>query len=77
MAKMTSKVYYFFNFIKQKMLNDDKVAQIVIEGLKLLKTWLVPPVCGSDVEPNFIQKSIIFCVPVILISLNNTKKTII
>ena len=47
-----------------KLTCDDKVVQIFIEGLKLLKTCLAPPVCGNDVEPNFIQKSIRYFLPI-------------
>ena len=47
-----------------KLTCDDKVIQIFIEGLKLLKTCLAPPVCGNDVEPNFIQKSIRYFLPI-------------
>ena len=47
-----------------KLTCDDKVVQIFIEGLKLLKTCLAPPVCGNDVEPSFIQKSIRYFLPI-------------
>lgn len=47
-----------------KLTCDDKVMQIFIEGLKLLKTCLAPPVCGNDVEPTFIQKSIRYFLPI-------------
>ena len=47
-----------------KLTCDDKVIQIFIEGLKLLKTCLAPPVCGNDVEPSFIQKSIRYFLPI-------------
>ena len=47
-----------------KLTCDDKVVQIFIEGLKLLKTCLAPPVCGNDVEPTFIQKSIRYFLPI-------------
>ena len=47
-----------------KLTCDDKVIQIFIEGLKLLKTCLAPPICGNDVEPSFIQKSIRYFLPI-------------
>ena len=47
-----------------KLTCDDKVIQIFIEGLKLLKTCLAPPVCGNDVEPSYIQKSIRYFLPI-------------
>ena len=47
-----------------KLTCSDKVVQIFIEGLKLLKTCLAPPVCGNDVEPSFIQKSIRYFLPI-------------
>ena len=47
-----------------KLTCADKVVQIFIEGLKLMKTCLAPPVCGNDVEPSFIQKSIRYFLPI-------------
>lgn len=47
-----------------KLTCDDKVIQIYLEGLKLLQTCLAPPICGNDVDPNFIQKSINYFLPI-------------
>ena len=47
-----------------KYASDDKVIQIYLEGLKILQTCLAPPVCGNDIEPSFIQKSVKYFLPI-------------
>lgn len=47
-----------------KYASDDKVIQIYLEGLKILQTCLAPPICGNDVEPSFIQKSVKYFLPI-------------
>jgi centrosomal protein CEP104 len=42
---------------------DDKVVQIYLEGLKLLATALAPPICGNDIDPLLIQKSVQYFIP--------------
>jgi centrosomal protein CEP104 len=42
---------------------EDKVVQIYLDGLKVLSTCLAPPVCGNDVDPSFIQKSVQWFIP--------------
>ena len=49
-----------------KLTCDDKVIQIYLEGLEILKTCLAPPVCGNDVDPTYIQKSIKYFLPIYL-----------
>ena len=34
--------------------------QIYLDGIKVLATALAPPVCGNDIDPNKIQKSVQF-----------------
>ena len=47
-----------------KYASDDKVIQIYLEGLKILQTCLAPPICGNDIEPSFIQKSVKYFLPI-------------
>lgn len=47
-----------------KYASDDKVIQIYLEGLKILQTCLAPPICGIDIEPSFIQKSVKYFLPI-------------
>jgi centrosomal protein CEP104 len=42
---------------------EDKVIQIYLEGLKVLATALAPPVCGNDIDPVLIQKSVQWFIP--------------
>ena len=42
----------------------DKDDTIYMVGLRLLKVCLARPVCGKDIEPNFIQKSINYFLPI-------------
>jgi centrosomal protein CEP104 len=49
-----------------KLASDDKVIQIYLDGLKILQTCLAPPVCGNDVDPAFIQKSIKYFLPIFI-----------
>ena len=49
-----------------KIACDDKIIHIFIEGVKLLKVCLAPPVCGKDVEPNYIQKSVNYFLPLFI-----------
>ncbi len=46
-----------------KLACEDKVIQIYVEGLKLLSTCLAPPICGNDVDPGLIQKSVAYFIP--------------
>lgn len=46
-----------------KFACEDKVVQIYLEGLKILSNCLAPPVCGNDIDPNIIQKSVSFFIP--------------
>jgi centrosomal protein CEP104 len=46
-----------------KLACDDKVIQIYVDGLKLLSTCLAPPICGNDIDPGTIQKSVAFFIP--------------
>lgn len=46
-----------------KFAVEDKVVQIYLEGLKILATCLAPPVCGNDIDPNLIQKSVQYFIP--------------
>jgi centrosomal protein CEP104 len=47
-----------------KLTCDDKVIQIYLEGLKILQTCLAPPVCGNDIDPTYIQKSVKYFLPI-------------
>ena len=47
-----------------KFAADDKVIQIYLEGLQILKLCLSPPVCGNDIDPTYIQKSINYFLPI-------------
>lgn len=47
-----------------KLTTDDKVIQIYIEGLKILQTCLAQPICGNDIDPTYIQKSIKSFLPI-------------
>ena len=49
-----------------KLTCDDKVIQIYLEGLKILQTCLAPPVCGNDIDPTYIQKSVKYFLPIYL-----------
>lgn len=46
-----------------KFACEDKVIQIYLEGLKILATALSPPVCGNDIDPTLIQKSVHYFIP--------------
>jgi centrosomal protein CEP104 len=46
-----------------KFACEDKVVQIYLEGLKILATCLAPPVCGNDIDPMVIQKSVSYFIP--------------
>jgi hypothetical protein len=46
-----------------KYASEDKVIQIYLEGLKVLETCLAQPICGNDIDPQVIQKSINYFIP--------------
>ena len=48
------------------------IVQIYISGIKILVNCLSPPLCGNDIEPQVIQKSISQFIPLIINKISQT-----
>lgn len=49
-----------------KMCTEDKILQIYFLGLKILRVAFAPPVCGTDVSPQLINKALKEFLPILL-----------
>ena len=51
-----SKKLFLASMEFAKIAMEDKILSIYFIGLKILSTALAPPVCGTDVSPQIINK---------------------
>lgn len=52
-----------------KLCLEDKILQIYFIGLKIITTALVPPVCGTDVSPQIINKVLKEFTPILVLKI--------
>mmetsp|Transcript_19087 Transcript_19087/g.16407 ORF Transcript_19087/g.16407 Transcript_19087/m.16407 type:complete len:100 (-) Transcript_19087:760-1059(-) len=61
-----SKKLFLASMEVARIACEDKLLQIYFIGLKILSTALAPPICGTDVSPQLINKVLKEFLPILI-----------